>query len=187
MWKAFKQSVLRRLHASLEHHSRHAHGVRFASRGQGVRISYDCRFVKPEGIWIGDYVYVGPHGFWAGGGGLRVGDNVAIGPHVHIYTENHRYEDADFVPFDDVIVKEPVEIGDHVWIGGNCVIVPGVSIGEGAVVAAGSVVSSDVPRCAVVGGNPAKVLKYRDAGRFDRLAAEGKWFNRHEVQQTTAP
>lgn len=60
-----------------------------------------------------------------------------------------------------------MKIGKNVWIGANCTILPGVNIGEGAVVAASSVVSKSVPDFAVVAGNPAKIVKYRDIERYN--------------------
>lgn len=88
---------------------------------------------------------------------IKMGDDVQLGPGVHIYTATH--------PVDPKTRKSGVEyglaitIGDNVWIGGNAVICPGISIGDNSVIAAGSVVTRDVPASVVVGGNPAKVIK----------------------------
>ncbi len=62
-------------------------------------------------------------------------------------------------------------------MGARCTIIPGVTIEEGAVVAMGSVVTKDVPKGAVVGGNPAKILKYRDLEKYDKLKSENKFIN----------
>ena len=67
-----------------------------------------------------------------------------------------------------------VTIEDNVWIGGKSIILPGVTIHEGAVIGMGAVVTKDVPKCAVVGGNPAKVLKYRDINQYEQLKKENK-------------
>lgn len=183
MLRALKQRILRRLADRLDYLASQATSLPFAQRGPGVKICERCRFICPEGIHLGSYIYIGPHGFFGGEGKLHIADNVAIGPHVYIYTTSHHYEDAQCVPFDEQIVARPVSIGPHVWIGGNVVIVPGVTIGEGAVVAAGAVVAHDVPRGTVVGGNPARILKYRNMERFDRLVAEGRWYERLEYQR----
>jgi maltose O-acetyltransferase len=183
MLRAFKQRLLRRLADRLDYLAGEAGSLPFAERGPGVRICARCKFTYPQGISLGSYIYIGPHGFFGGEGGLRIADNVAIGPHVYIYTTNHHYQDAQYLPFDEQIIAEPVSIGAHVWIGGNVIVVPGVSVGEGAVVAAGAVVTRDVPRCAVVGGNPARVLKYRDVAHFERLVSQGRWFERLEHER----
>lgn len=88
---------------------------------------------------------------------IRIGDNCMLAPGVHIYTATHpleaeaRNSGAEF--------GKPVTIGNSVWIGGRAIINPGVTIGDNAVIASGAVVVKDVPANAVVGGNPAKVIK----------------------------
>ena len=87
---------------------------------------------------------------------IRIGNNCLIGPDVGIYTAGHRLEPecrtAD-------VYGQPITIGNDVWIGGHSTILSGVTIGDGAVVAAGSVVTKDVPSRSMVAGNPAKVKK----------------------------
>lgn len=80
------------------------------------------------------------------------------------------------MPYDNVTYLQGVVIGKNVWIGDHTMICPGVKIGDGAVIAMGSVVSRDVPSCAVVGGNPATVIKMRDMELYDRLLEEGKYY-----------
>ncbi|MBB1200419.1 maltose O-acetyltransferase [Enterobacteriaceae bacterium 89] len=88
---------------------------------------------------------------------IHIGDNCMLAPGVHIYTATHpldaetRNSGAEY--------GKPVTIGHNVWIGGRAVINPGVTIGDNAVIASGAVVVKDVPANAVVGGNPAKVIK----------------------------
>ena len=85
-----------------------------------------------------------------------------MGPDVQIYTRNHRYDRIDIPMYEqgESEIKE-VKIGNDVWIGARSIILPGVTIGDGAVIAAGSIVTKDVESYAVVGGNPAKIIKYR--------------------------
>lgn len=66
-------------------------------------------------------------------------------------------------------IYKNVEIGDCVWLGSRVIILPGTKIGEGAIIQAGSVVHGDIPECAIVGGNPAKVFKYRDIEHYKNL------------------
>lgn len=95
-------------------------------------------------------------------GDVRIGNDVMMGTNCIIYTVNHAFDRLD-IPMrqqgsSDV---KPVIIGDDVWIGGRVTILPGVHIGRGAIIGAGAVVTKDVPEFAIVGGNPAKILKYR--------------------------
>lgn len=91
-----------------------------------------------------------------------LGDNVMMGPDCLIYTSNHAFDRLD-IPMNQQGHEDEkkVIIGNDVWIGGRVIILPGVNIGDGVVIGAGSVVTKNVPNYAVIGGNPAKILKYR--------------------------
>lgn len=89
---------------------------------------------------------------------VRIGDYCFMAPGVHIYTATHPLDPQE--RNSGLEYGKPVTIGNNVWIGGRAVIVPGVTIGDNVVIAAGAVVTRDVPPGAVVGGNPAKILKY---------------------------
>lgn len=144
------------------------------SIGKNVILSPGAQVAYPDRIDIGDDVYLGPGALIAADGGVTLGHGVIIGPRVTLLTSTHRYDPAEAIPYDAVTLLRPIVIEPFVWIGANVSVVPGVRIGEGAVVAMGAVVTKDVPRGAVVGGNPARILKYRDLDRFDRLKREGK-------------
>lgn len=120
---------------------------------------------------------------FGGGGGLVIGDNTIIGPRVTIHTVNHRYENATMLPYDNYSYLKPVVIGRNVWIGDHVLICPGSKIGEGAVVAMGSVVSGEIPRLAVVAGNPAKIIKYRDENRYEDLDKNEKYYLQEKNNQ----
>ena len=101
---------------------------------------------------------------------LKIGHYCSIAPNVtFVVSADHRVDTISTYPFKvycagqdlEGISKGDIEVGDDVWIGCNATILSGVSIGQGAVVAAGSVVTKDVPPYAIVGGAPAKVIKYR--------------------------
>jgi acetyltransferase-like isoleucine patch superfamily enzyme len=183
MFRWIGKKAIRWLNRELEWLHLDMRDVPFAARGVGVRICDHCRFLCAENIHLGRYIYIGALCYFAGHGGIDVGDNVAIGPSTTIWSANHNYDQAEYVPFDDMVVGKQVTIESHVWIGGNVVILPGVTVHEGAVVGAGAVVTKEVPRCAIVGGNPARVIKYRDTEHFEQLVKEGKWFERLEWER----
>ena len=91
-----------------------------------------------------------------------IGNDVMMGPGCRLYTRNHSFERID-IPMNKQGVQDfkPIVIGNDVWIGDSVIILPGVHIGSGSIIGAGAVVTKDVPDYAIVGGNPAKILKYR--------------------------
>ena len=91
-----------------------------------------------------------------------IGKNVIMGPDVKIYTKNHRFESVEIPMQYQGHTEDKVKIGNDVWIGANSVILPGVTIGDHSIIAAGSVVTKDVPSFAIVGGIPSKIIKYRN-------------------------
>lgn len=95
-------------------------------------------------------------------GKTKIGKNVMMGPECIIYTRNHAFNDVTIpMCLQGFQEEKEVIIGDDVWIGGRVTILPGVKIGQGVIIGAGSVVSRDIPDYAIVGGNPAKVIKFR--------------------------
>jgi maltose O-acetyltransferase len=111
-------------------------------------------------------------------GDITIGNNVVISRDCTILATNHDYNTCDALPYGTAYNKKTVTIEDNTWIGAHVLIVPGVTIGEGSIIGMGSVVVKDVPPLAVVGGNPAKVIKYRDERRYWRLVSEKKYLNR---------
>lgn len=106
-----------------------------------------------------------------GRGTVKIGDNFHSGVECMILTENHNYE-GEKLPYDTSFHYKTITIGDNVWFGNRVLVVGNVNIGEGVIVAAGSVVTKDVPDYAIVGGNPAKVIKYRDIDHYKKLKSE---------------
>ncbi|WP_435074619.1 sugar O-acetyltransferase [Halorubrum sp. HHNYT27] len=88
---------------------------------------------------------------------IAFGDRCLLGPGVHVYAATHPIDPAERAAGRER--GRPVTVGDDVWIGGRAVLNPGVSVGDGAVIASGAVVTEDVPARTVVGGNPARVIR----------------------------
>ncbi len=124
--------------------------------GKGSVIHMWASFFEPGGVVIGDDTIVGDHAFLDGRAELKIGSHVDIASQVLIYNSEHDLTKEDFSA-----IAAPVEIGDYVFIGPRAIILPGVKIGKGAVVAAGAVVTKDVPDFAIVGGVPAKEIGER--------------------------
>lgn len=109
-------------------------------------------------------------------GGVEIGKYFHTGKGLTIFSTNHNYNSYKSIPYDAKSITAPVKIEDFVWLGANVTIVPGVTIGEGSIVGAGAVVTKDVPPCAIIGGSPAKVIKYRDMDLFYELKNNKSYF-----------
>jgi acetyltransferase-like isoleucine patch superfamily enzyme len=129
-----------------------------------IAISNDSRNVLNNSfLEIGNRTYIGEYNNIRSGGGLiKIGNDCLISQHITIVASNHTFYKGDLIGNQKWSVKNNfVIIADDVWIGSHCVILPGVTIHKGAVIGAGSVVSSDVPENAIVKGNPAQIVSYR--------------------------
>ena len=114
-----------------------------------------------EGLVIGNRVGISQNCFIAIRGKIEIGDCTIIGPNVSIFSENHIFDDINIPIVDQGEKREDVTIGRNVWIGTRSTILAGVSIGDGSIIAAGSVVTKNVPAYSIVGGVPAKVIRMR--------------------------
>lgn len=142
-------------------------------------IDQTVKIFSPERVKIDDFVHIQMNcTLFADGGGIEIGEGTILAHEVQILARNHCYDapDLKYVPYDERFDEKPVKIGRYVWIGARVIILPGVTVGDGAVIAAGSVVTKDVPECAVVGGNPAKIIKYRDKDIFEQLSYNDKGY-----------
>ena len=141
----------------------HVAELRQATRTGKQNISPMASFANGRNIVLGNRVNIGAHtNIWAGPGTARVvlGDDVLIGPSVMITAATYRYNDGG--PVNEQAMDEAdIIIGRDVWLGYGAVVLAGVTIGDGAVIGACSVVKKDVPAFAIVAGNPAKVVGER--------------------------
>lgn len=143
--------------------------LQLASYGDSLKVNNRCHFNRS--------VSVGNHANFngmrvIGGGMIKIGNYFHSGIECMIISENHNYEGAE-IPYDTTKILKTIEIDDFVWFGNRVMVIGNVRIGKGAIVAAGSVVCRDVPDYAIVGGNPARVIKYRDVNHFMELEAKG--------------
>lgn len=123
--------------------------------GNDSSIHMGC-FISGNNIVIGDNTVINRFSYLDGRGPLYIGNNVNISHYTIIHTLTHITNSPYFHA-----TPKPVAILDHSWIGASAIILPGITIGEGAIVAAGAVVVKDVPPYAIVGGNPAKIIGER--------------------------
>lgn len=104
-------------------------------------------------LTLGENVFIN-HGFTCmSSGGVSIEDGVMIGPDAALITANHDFKDLNRLQFKPIVIKRGA------WIGARAIILPGITVGEGAVVASGAVVTHDVPARTIVGGNPARIIK----------------------------
>jgi maltose O-acetyltransferase len=138
-------------------------------------------------ITIGKYCRIGHQCHIDAEGIVKIGDGTILAPRVVILSSSHEYKDSDLLPYGIEDVKLPVIIGKGCWIGWGAMIRPGVKIGDGAVVAMGSVVTKDVGRGEVVAGNPASTINTRsNKSEIEKITDEENYFIKHilETAQT---
>lgn len=123
---------------------------------KNVRVYQGFHIRSPKGISIGEGSSIGPKVLLDGRSGLTIGKNVTVAYEAIIWTLNHDYNDIHFCG-----KGAPVVVNDYAWICSRSIILPGITIGEGAVVASGAIVTKNVPPYAVVAGIPARVIGER--------------------------
>ena len=136
---------------------------------RNVSISWPCR------LRIGKHSLIQKDCILHSMGGIHIGDYVGIGSRTVLVSFAHNYLRPQYLPYDNKITIRPIIIRDFVWIGFSANIMPGVEIGEGAVVAMGATVTKNVPPLAVVSGNPAEVVGYRNKKQFELCKKEKKF------------
>lgn len=114
-----------------------------------------------KGIKIGNNVGMGEFAYLGGAGGLEIGNDCIIGQYFSCHPENHIYDDPHDLIRNQGVTRKGIRIGKNCWIGSKVTVLDGVEIGDGCVIAAGSVVRSSFPAGSVIGGVPAKLLKER--------------------------
>ena len=129
----------------------------FGSTGENIYVNPPFYIDYGKHIFMGNNVYCNMDCVFLDVNTITIGNNVMLGPRVNLFTAGHPI-DAD-VRISDLEFGLPIVIEDKVWIGGNATILPGVTVGENSIVAAGAVVPKDVPANSIVGGNPARLIR----------------------------
>lgn len=137
--------------------------------GKELRVNFPCTFTKNT-IVENNCNFNGMH--VSGKGNVTIGNNFHSGKECFIMSSFHNYDAGEKIPYDSTFISKDVIIGDNVWIGTRVIILAGVNIEEGAIIQAGSVVVNNIPYCAIAGGHPAKVFKYRDIEHYEKLKKE---------------
>jgi len=142
-----------------------ANGIKL---GDNVTLARGCNLIctgviahKGVGISIGNNTGINAGTYLAGQGGIEIGNDVIIGPGVKIFSENHLFGNVDLIIKDQDVCREKVIIGNNCWISSGAIILAGVTIGEGSVIAAGCVVTRSVEAYSFVAGVPGRVIKNR--------------------------
>lgn len=148
-------------------------------------ISKDIKIGNPKGLKLGKYVYVNSGCTFMCEGGLEIGSYTRIAMQVMILTSNHNWKSEKLLPYDEKDFKQKVVIGKNCWIGARAVICPGVKIDDGAIVATGAIVTKSVPKGAIVGGNPAKIIGWRDLDLYNKLDSQGCFATFEDVAKRT--
>lgn len=143
------------------------------SCGRDFRLNGRATITGLNQLSVGNNVHIGDNAYIRAEGGLAIGDNTHISRNLLLYTVNHRFRDAELLPYDETLVLKPVSIGRNVWVGMNVCIAPGATIGDGAIIGMGAVVAGDVEPLAIVGSQPLRVLSHRDKDHYDRLDEAG--------------
>lgn len=162
----------------------HQNKIKNKLESEGVEIRKPFFVFNPNRLKCTPPIYIGPDSSFELRGNLTIGKGSILGPRVKVHTSNHRWE-GDMLPYDDRYMVKDVTIGENVWIGADVSLMAGVTIGEGAIIAANSCVTKDVPAMAVVGGCPAKLIKYRDESKYLQLKSENKIYLEQKAQGRT--
>ena len=114
------------------------------------------------GLKIGNNSAIGAYSFLGAQGGITIGNDVIMGPRVNFHAENHKYDNLNIPIRLQGETRQGIMIEDDCWVGAGSIFLDGVHVGTGSIVAAGSVVTKDVPAYSIVAGSPARVIKKRN-------------------------
>lgn len=161
----FKQKLMRALYTKL---------VRMQCQSSEEKLTVNAKCIVSKTTVLGNNVNFNGMEI-IGGGRVVIGDNFHSGRDCLMITQDHNYDTGEAVPYDQTYIYKDIHIEDNVWLGERVVLLGGITIGEGAIIQAGSVVVKSIPKYAIAGGHPAKVFKYRDIEHYELLKSAGKF------------
>jgi acetyltransferase-like isoleucine patch superfamily enzyme len=148
------------------------------NRGEYCSIEGNGTIIDPGKLTMGSHVHIGRNFFIRATGGVSIGSYSHISRNVTIHTVNHNIN-GDFLPYDRNDINESIIIGQYVWIGMGASILPGVTIGNGAVIGMNTTISKDVEENSIVVGSRQRVVGYRNAAHAKKLNEEKKYLLNH--------
>lgn len=144
----------------------------FFARIQVKYMGKKCKFHKlcklTPNVYIGENCHFNGVEI-QGKGSVKIGDNFHSGKGLLILTSDHNYDYGNKIPYDDTYITEDVIIENNVWVGARVIILRGVTLGEGCIIQAGSVVTKNIPPFSIAGGHPAIVFKHRNIDHYNKL------------------
>lgn len=144
----------------------------FESAGPGLNVHHGAAFGLGRNIRVGDETNIGIDAYINGRGGVILGDNVLMGPEVMIYTGTHTFSHPVMPIRRQPMRYAPVTIGNDVWLGARSIILPGITIDDGCIVGANSVVTKDLPPRSIAVGSPARVIGNRTSDRYSETKSD---------------
>lgn len=148
---------------------------KFKYLGRNVKIRRGFRFGHAYNLELQDNIVIGENVFINAHGGVVIKSGTITGPDIMIFSVNHVYDTDKCLPFSEELSFKKVIIGENCWIGGRSFICAGVELGEGCVVAAGAVVTKSFPPLSIIGGNPARLIKVKNAEKYEIAKVKYKY------------
>ncbi|VEP18901.1 Transferase hexapeptide repeat containing protein [Hyella patelloides LEGE 07179] len=139
--------------------------------GKGVHFHGNIKIIRPENVVLEDNVIIGENSYLDGRGGINIGQNTHISRNFVIHSSSHDYHSSR-LPYDDTYVFKPIIIGRNVWICTNVILIPGITIEDGAIIGAGTTVTKSIPKLAIVGNQPTRIIKFRDCEHYQNLDSQ---------------
>jgi acetyltransferase-like isoleucine patch superfamily enzyme len=177
----FVFNIYRSLCAAFEKIRLDMHRKNLLSRMQGgeqLHLEGLIQVIHPEKLHIGKHVHIGKNAYINCAGGVAIGDGTILSRNVTIYSYDHNFKDPALLPYDEKLILKPVNIGAYVWIGMHAIITPGTTIGDGAVIGMGTVVSGTIPERAIVVNAEPRIAGYRDAATLNGLVENEQFFTK---------